>query len=163
MISARSRIIDSFQSRALWLMVLASLGFAVTYAINKHLLFTYTYWEVYGWQRLIIGMLGPLFAILFYQEIKTTIRQVKKRFIALSFLAEIGNIFGALIFLIATSLWYISLVESVVSVHYVFIFFWTLIISRFKPSLFTEEINKKVIWQKTFSIVLIILGIYLIT
>ena len=162
-LTSRKKIIESFQSPALWLMALASLGFAITYAINKYLLFSYSFWEVFGWQRLTIGFLTPIFILFFYHNIKSTLLEVKKRFIALSFFAETGNIFAAWLFLIATSLWYISLVETVVSVHYVFIFFWALIISRFRPSLFAEEINKQVVWQKVFSIFLIIIGVYLVT
>ena len=41
-------------------------------------------------------------------------------------------------------------------------FVWSLIIFRFKPSLFIEEMNGGVILQKIVSIALIIVGIYLI-
>jgi len=161
-ITSRSNVLDAFRSRAMWLMVLASLGFAIAYTINKELLFTYSYWQVFGWQRILVGVFGFFFFLFFWHEIVMTYQQVKLRYMGLSFFSETVNIVAAFIFLIATSLWYVSLVETVVSIQYVFLFFWTMIISRFKPALFTEEFNKRVILQKVASIALIIVGIYLI-
>jgi len=162
-ITARKNILNSFTSRALWLMVLSCLGFAIFMVINKHLLDTYSYWQVFGWQRVMVGVLGIFLVCIFYSELKQVYLQIKKRHMALSASAELLNMFGVLLFTIASAFWFVALVEAVVSVQYVFIFFWALIISRFKPSLFTEEVNKRVMLQKIVSIVLIIIGICLIT
>jgi transporter family protein len=162
-ITAKKNILYSFTSRALWLMVLSCLGFSIAYVINKYLLDTYSYWQVFGWQRVIVGLAGIFIVFGFYSELKQVYQQIKKRYMALSASAEVLNVFGVLLFTIASAFWFVALVEAVVSVQYVFVFFWALIISRFKPSLFSEEVNKKIMLQKIVSIALIIVGIYLIT
>jgi len=98
-----------------------------------------------GWQRVITCLLGIFVLMIFLKETKQVYVRTRFRHMVLSGLAEVSNTIAALIFLIAIALWYISLVETVVSVQYVFIFLWALLISRFKPSLFAEEVNRRVI------------------
>ncbi|MBU0598115.1 DMT family transporter [Patescibacteria group bacterium] len=162
-ISARSGFSQILRSKALWLMIVSSFGFAVAYIIIKYLLDAYDYWQVFGIQRLLVGIIGLLSVPLFFKEIREVYQQIKKWHMALSSFSEILNLFGNFIFTVAMAFWFVALVESVSAVQYVFIFFWALIISRFRPSLFAEEVNKKVIFQKIISIALIVLGIYLIT
>jgi len=162
-ITYRHKITDVFTSRSFWLMIMSCFCFAVTYVVNKYLLFSYNYWQVFGIQRILFGFLGLLLIIFFFSEIKQTYQQIKKKYLFLSGATELLNVVAVLLFTIATAYWYVTLAETVVSVHYIFIFFWALLISRFKPSLFYEEISRKIIFQKIIAIVLIIGGIFLIS
>jgi len=162
-ITARKNIFEAFTSKALWLMALGAFGWAGSSAISKYLLDSYTYWQVYSWQRIFVGLIGIVFALFFFKNIRQVYSQIKKRYVALHSFSEVLNLLGVFVFTVAISYWFVSLANTVASVQYVFIFLWAVIISRFKPSLFTEEVNKRVIWQKVVSIALIIVGIYLIT
>jgi len=162
-IAARKNILQSFKSKALRLMIFSNLGFAIAYTVTKYLLNTYTYWQVFSWQRVMVGIFGVVLFIVLFKTVKKVYRKVKFKYMVLSGTAETMNVVGVFFFTMASAFWFVALVEAVVSVQYVFIFFWALIISRFKPSLFSEEVNKKIMLQKIVSIALIIVGIYLIT
>lgn len=162
-ISSRKDILSAFRSRLLGVMVLSALSYAVSFMLIKYLLNQYSFWTVFAYQRVFIGLLGILILIFFLPRLRTVFYRIKRKHLMVSFLGEVIGEGGTFLFIAATAVWYVTLVEAVVSVQYVFIFFWALIISRFKPSLFSEEINKKVMLQKIVSIALIIVGIYLIT
>jgi len=162
-ITTRKNIMNAFTSKSLWLMVLSCLGFAIVAVINKYLLNSYSYWQIFGFQRIMVGLLGPLFILFFFSNIKQSFQQIKKKYIVLNSLAETMNLLGALLFLVAISFWYVTLANTIVSIQYIFIFLWALIISRFKPSLFSEEVNRQIIFQKIAAIILIIGGVFLIS
>jgi len=162
-ITMRKNIRGAFASKSLWLMVLSCFGFAVVAVINKYLLNSYSYWQIFGFQRVIVGLIGIFFIIFFFSNIKQSYQQIKKKYIILNSLAETMNLLGALLFLVAISFWYVTLANTIVSVQYVFVFLWALIISRFKPSLFSEEVSRQVIFQKIAAIILIIGGVFLIS
>ncbi|MFA6588225.1 MAG: EamA family transporter [Patescibacteria group bacterium] len=163
LINIRTSILSALTSKALWFMTFGSLGYAVAYVINKHLLSDYSYWQVFGWQRLFIGIFGVLLALYLRRSIKEILLKIRIKYILVSSTAEILNIFGSLLFISASAVWYVALVESVASVQYVFILLWAYILHKTKLSFYSEEINKSIIVQKFISILLIILGIIVIT
>lgn len=162
-ITSRRNIFSAFISRALGLMILSGLGFGASSVINKYLLVDYNYWTVFGYHRLFLGLSGFFIISIYFKEIKKLFLELKKRYILLMSSGEILGTGADLIFLMATAFWYVSLASAVVSVQYIFIFIWALIISRFKPSLFSEVVNRRVIFQKVIAIVLIVGGIFLIS
>ncbi len=162
-ISTRNSLSSVLKSRALWMMALGSLGYAVAYIINKHLLAEHTFWQVFAWQRLLVGMFGAVLFIFYYRRVREIFRAIRKKFVLLSFSAEVLNVIGTFFLTVASAFWYVTLVEAVVSVQYVFIFFWAIAGSRFKPALFSEEFSRRAILQKAVSIALIVVGIFMIT
>lgn len=162
-ITSRAHVSGAFKSRAFGLMAMGAFSFSIAYVLMRKLLFTYSFWDVFAFQRLGTGLISiPLF-VAFYPKIKEVLGSIKKRYLALSFSSELLNEGGAFLFVIASSVWLVTLVETAVSVQYLFIFLWGFIISRVKPLLFKEEINRGIVLQKIVSVMLMIIGIYLIS
>lgn len=161
-INSRRDIFSVFKSKVLGLMIISGLGYSASAVINKYLLINYSFWTVFGYQRLLVGLVSFFIVLIYFKEIKRMFLELRKYMFLMSF-GEVLNTGAALIFIIATVHWYVSMVSTVASVQYLFLFIWALIISRFKPSLFSEEVNRKVIFQKIAAIILIIGGVFLIS
>jgi hypothetical protein len=54
---------------------------------------------------------------------------------------------------------FLPIISALRGLQYVFLFLITLFFSIFLPKIFKEQISKKIVWQKTISILLIILGL----
>lgn len=161
-ITSSRNIFSAFKSKILGLATMASIGYSGSIVINKYLLRDYSFWTVFGYQRLFVGLASLLIILIYFNEIKRMFLELKKYMLLIS-IGEVLNTGAAFIFVVATAYWYVSMVAAVSSVQYLFLFIWAVIISRFKPSLFAEEINRKIIFQKMTAIVLIVVGIYLIS
>lgn len=163
MLLARQSVFDAFRSKSFGLMMLSTFIYSLSYAINKYLLKQYSYWQVFGYVKLFIGIVGFLFLLFFIRELRETFREIRKKYIGLSVTSETINVTGSLLFMMASSVWYVALVETVVSVQYIFIFIWGILLSLLLPRYRLEKISRRVMIQKIASIAAIILGIYLIT
>jgi drug/metabolite transporter (DMT)-like permease len=162
-ITSRGNITSVFRSRALGLMILSSLCYATAYALIKSLLNTYTPYDVFVYQRLFIGLIGLLALPFVFRQLQAIVRAIpKKKLIGVSVISELLGESGGLLFVIASSVWYVTLVETVVNIEFVFVFIWGLVVTKFWPRLYTENVDKKVIFQKAVSIALIIIGIAII-
>lgn len=161
-INSRKNIFSAFKSKVLGLMIISGLGYSASAVINKYLLINYSFWTVFGYQRLLVGLVSFFIVLIYFKEIKRMFLELRKYMFLMSF-GEVLNTGAALVFIIATVHWYVSLVSTVASVQYLFLFIWALTISRFKPSLFSEETNRQVIFQKIAAIILIIGGVLLIS
>ncbi|MFH1207589.1 MAG: DMT family transporter [Patescibacteria group bacterium] len=163
-ITSRGNIMSVFRSRALGLMIVSSLCYATAYTLIKSLLNTYTPYDVFVYQRLFIGLIGLLALPFAFRRLRNIIRAMpNKKLLGVSVISELLGESGGLLFVLATSLWYVTLVETVVNIEFVFIFIWGLIVTKFWPRLYTESIDKKVVFQKAISIALILIGIAIIS
>lgn len=162
LIMARGSLRSSFNTRAVWIMTASCMSYSIAYVITKHLLSANTYGEVFAWQRIVLGLLGLSVTLVLWKKIVPVLVGIKKRYMVLQFGNEAVSVGAFLLFTAAMSYWYVTLVETVASVQFLFLFFWTLIVSRFRPRLFVEEINRRTVVQKSISIILIIIGVYLI-
>ncbi|MFC1687388.1 EamA family transporter [Patescibacteria group bacterium] len=160
---SRRNILDAFQSKVFAYMIASTFAYALSYVINKDLLATYTDKQVFSFHNILIGFVGMIFLLFFIRKMRLQYSEIKKRYISVSVMGEIISALGAFLFIAASAVWFVTLVETVVSVQYVFLFIFTIIISRFAPNLFKEEINRNIIIQKSIAIVLMIIGIYLIS
>ncbi|MFA6553359.1 MAG: DMT family transporter [Patescibacteria group bacterium] len=163
-ITSRGSIVSVFKSRALGLMIMSSLCYATAYTLIKSLLGTYTPYDVFVYQRLFIAGIGLLLLPFVFRRLKTIVSAIPDRkLIGLSVVSELLGETGGLLFVIASSVWYVTLVETAVNIEFVFIFIWGLVVTKFWPRLYTEGVDKKVILQKAFSIALILIGIAIIS
>ncbi|MFA5051699.1 MAG: DMT family transporter [Patescibacteria group bacterium] len=163
-ITAHGSFRSVLSSRALGIMVLSSLGYALAYVLMKGLLNSYTPYDVFAYQRMATGLVGLLFLPFAYHHMKGILLAIpRKRLIGWSFLSEFFGESGAFLFIIAASVWYVTLVETVVNIQFVFIFLWGFIVTKTWPRLYTEVISRRVIFQKAVSIALIIIGIAIIS
>ena len=162
-LSIKKTFFSAFSSKILWTMTLSGVCFAFSAIVIKHLLGTYSVTQVFSSIGIIEGPSAIIISLFFIKNIRQTIREIKKRYLVYNALTDIVSISGSFLYTIAISVWYLSLVETVASLQFLFIFIWSLIISRFFPSLYKEEFNGRIIFQKLAAIVLIIFGVYLIS
>ncbi|MDP3964215.1 MAG: EamA family transporter [bacterium] len=152
-----------FQSRALGLMLLSAVVVSFYIVIMKYLLEYYSFWSVFGWLSVFSGLIGTL---LFSRHWNILLIQVKTKGAKgpwLAVLSETLSSSAGLISTLASSLWFVTIVSAVSTVQYVFVFVFSLIISRYRPNLFREEISPKIALQKIFAIALIIAGLLVVS
>lgn len=162
-LSIKKTFFSAFSSKILWTMTLSGICFAFSAIVIKYLLGTYSVTQVFSSVGIIEGPSAIIIALFYFKEIRQTIRQIKKRYLLYNALTEVVSISGSFLYTIAISVWYLSLVETLASLQFLFVFIWSLIISRFMPSLYAEELNRRIIIQKIAAIILIIFGVYLIS
>lgn len=117
----------------------------------------------------IIGRMGEFLAGLFLFLIPQNGAAVKEHFGAIKIktvgLFALNKTLGATFFILqsyAVFLGSVSMVHALVGLQYVFLLFLAIVISAKIPSLFREEISKKIISRKIVAIVLIILGLFVL-
>ncbi|XOU94637.1 MAG: EamA family transporter [Candidatus Kerfeldbacteria bacterium] len=163
LISLHGSLKSIFKSKLLGLMSMSGLFMAINAILYKYLLETYNYKQIFSHVSMSAGLIGIIVLTILYIFIKEKLEKVSLKHILLNSFSNTLGVIGELIYVIALSMWYLALVETIASLQFVFIFLWSLLLSRFKPELMTEKINQKIFIQKSISIILIIVGIYLIT
>ncbi|MDD5039924.1 MAG: DMT family transporter [Patescibacteria group bacterium] len=163
-LTSRGSLLSVFRSRALGIMIVSTISFSGAYVLMKHLLDSYSAWQVYAYERLFVGLIGLIGLPFAFRTIIQGIRGVpKKRLLLVSFFSEFLGECGALLFIIASSVWYVTLVETAVNVQFIFIFLWGIVITKTWPHLYSEEIGRGVVLRKAAAICLILGGIYCIS
>jgi len=162
-IMARGSISSVVKNRAMGLMALSALSCSLGYVITKYLLSFYRYETVFGYTRFFTGFLGFFILMKYLKEIIRYFSSLKKRYIYLVTASEILNLGGGILMTISFSFWFVALAEAAASAQYIFLFLWVILFTRFKPSILSEELNRKIMVQKIISIILIIAGIYLVS
>ena len=162
-IVSRRNFLEAFHSKALGIMVLSTLAYAVSYVAMKHLLGTYSDMEVFSIQHIFTGIFGLVVMAFYSSEIRSAYHEARKRHLSIVALSEILGVAGGYLFIAASAVWFVTLVETVMSIQYVFVFLWSFLISRFWPSLSTEEMTPRIIVQKIAAIAMIIGGVALLT
>lgn len=163
LIMLKSSLSGLFRSRAFGLMLVANIMVAVHSIIIKHLTGLHAYWSVFGWITFIDGLLGLIIFAPQWPILRQEIAKRGWRGVRLVLLSDGNGALASFCFTIAASYWFISLVNAVSLVQFIFVFVWSLIISRFKPALFSENITWRIAFQKILAIAMIIAGIFLIT
>lgn len=163
LISSRRKIKINL-SKALILMASSTFLYAAHNVLIKALLNFSDYWNIFAYSR--IGIFLSIIPILIYlwPSIKEMVKKFRGRASGLMASSESLSLAGDLLFMVAASLGFISLVTTVsTSLQYVFIFLLTVIISIWRPKIIREELKSSTILLKLISIVIIISGIALIT
>ncbi len=162
-ISTQGRFFSFLKSRLLGWMSLSGLCFAVNTLLVKKILETHSFVQTFSHLSLIKGLIGLVVAIILFPRVRDAFKQISRKHIFINVATDLMNIGAEFIYTIALSLWYLTLVETVASLQYVFIFILTILLSRFRPQLVMERITARIVAQKSFSIILIVIGIYLIS
>lgn len=150
------------RSRVFGLMIISALAASLHSVIMKSLLGSYSFWTTYGSLALITGIMSFAIFSHYWKDLQYTIRKRGWIGLGLVALSESNSNLSEFVFTVAASFWYVSLVSATVTIQYLFLFFWTLLLSRWKPSLIQEDITPRTLAQKLVAILLIIGGIYLI-
>ncbi|USN53955.1 MAG: EamA family transporter [Candidatus Nomurabacteria bacterium] len=162
LILSRGSLASVFKNKSLSIMLLSSSSIAVYNILSKYVLDYYSYWTVFAWITLFTALIGW---IIFFPHIKGVRENLKKGWdgTLLYVGSEIIAHFAALIYTAAIAVWYVTLASSIITVQYLFLFLFTILLAKWKPNLVPELLNRKIAAQKIIAILFIILGVVLIS
>lgn len=164
LISTR-KIKDIFKiSKIFWLMLSASFLWAISEVLTKFIYKSLDYWNGIFW--VLFGfMIGALVLILIRknrENFKNTISTLNCT--SLSFLigSSLSGFFGRIFYFLAIMLGSVSLVSVISGFESVFVLIYAILLSKYLPKLFKEEIDKKTILHKIIAIFLMFIGLIFI-
>lgn len=148
--------------KAFWLMILSSISWAVFSISLKYLLNFSDFWTVFAYTRI-----GAVFALIpavyfTFNDFKSLIRKQGLKPVAVVSIAHLFNLAALILATVAVSLGPVILVEFLSSTQYLFLFFITIFLSIFYPSIIKEDIGRFNVIIKFAAIMLMILGSVLI-
>jgi len=152
-----------FNKKGLFLILGSSITWAVAVVFLTDILDTYGYWLGWGWVELVIGVLGMISLIFIRQEFIRVVKSSGRKILYLIMSSQLFSISAKAILFFAAVSWVASLSSAVASDQFILLFLFSLLISWKYPQILKEEINPRIIIQKTISILLIIAGIFLIS
>lgn len=138
------------------------LIWAILDVTEKYILNFISYWSLFFWTTL--GVFGIGLTFLFFKTIRRNFVEIIKvpKIISLVFISESFTVSAVILFFVALSLGFVSLVSAFTSLQPFFVLVYTIILSMFLPGILKEEITKQTIFLKFVAVVLIFLGTYLI-
>jgi drug/metabolite transporter (DMT)-like permease len=136
-----------------------------TYTISdKTLLGHLDYWSLFFWN--ILGTFcGALLLLSMPKLRKRTVQTIAgagRRAILITFIGEGLYVMGTICSLVALSLVDASLASSLFGLQPFFVFFYTLFLSIFLPSILREDVNKAILSLKIASIALMFVGTWFV-
>lgn len=154
--------------KSLQISVFASFLFSLSFVLTKYVYLNQPFWNGYIWIK-IGGFLMALCFFLFSSEIKEEIFKkkisFKKKTIGI-FLSNQAVGAGANILqnwaIALAGLAYLSIINAMAGIQYVFLFVFATLISFKFPKILKEESSKKILLQKVFAILLIIGGLIIL-
>lgn len=154
------------KSSKLWLMyaVIAGLLFGGLHFTSKYLFEHLDFVNGFVWPRISTMVIALLF--LLNAKFRKTLKKNSKNSKSVSKgLFLVGQTAGASFFILinyAISLGSVTIINALQGVQYVFVFLMVTIISFINPKLLREKITHKILIQKVFALILIVLGIVLL-
>jgi len=148
-------------------IILLSILLLSAYDVQrKYVLNAMNYWSLYFWNVLGINITASL--LLFIPSIRRDFIELVKKLKKVSLLhimlgSEIAAFLADISANIAISTTYVSLVVALGPLQPFFLLLFMIFISLFKPKILKEEIGKKTMALKFFSLILLFLGTWLIT
>jgi len=148
--------------KAFWLMILSSLSLAINQVITKYLLGFADFWTIFSWTRIgTIVVLIPVY-LIYFPDILSTVKEHGKKVIGVISLNESLNVVGVIFITIATSVGYITLVNSLSAIQPLFVLIIAVFLSIFHPRILKEEISKSTVLLKLVAIILMFAGAVLV-
>ena len=153
--------------RFLKITLFSSLMFSLDYVFLKLIFSSQPFWQGIVWIQLFIFIivLAFLFSKKSRKEILARRLVADKKNQALFICAQVTGGIGNLLQSFAISLTpvvFLATINALRGVQYAFLFIITLFVSFLFPKVLREEISKRAIFQKTISIIMIIIGLYIL-
>lgn len=145
-------------SAAFFIAIFASLFGAFRDLFVKFASFQTDIWSVLFW----VGFGGGLTSLLLFVKHHPHVRKKARQGIRHIILSRSIASIGLLLFFIAISLASVSLVSALVKIETLFVFIAATTLSYFHSSFIKEKITSGIIIQKSISIILILVGVFLI-
>ncbi len=162
-IASEDKLRYSFSNRLLWLMCFSGLAFSIETVILKYLTGFYAFWDVFAIFAVCTAFWAVVFFTAGYKFHGRVLIGIKIRIMIFSVINELISTSATFLYVVALSVWYASLVETFSAFQFVFIFFWGVLIYRYKPAIYHEDYKRKMLVQKAISVILIIVGVFLVT
>jgi len=154
--------------QSLKLTALTALLFALSFFTAKIFYLNYSFISGLIWIR--FGWILSAIALLIFPDVRKNIFKKRKNkkinFLKLFFSAQIIGVMAGVLQNFAIYLApiiYLSFVNALEGIKYVFVLIFVLILARFYPRFSFEKITRKIIIQKAFAVILIIAGLILLT
>lgn len=156
-----------FSKRELALEILSAFLFALSYIVLKEAYSKESFLTVFTYSKIIlIPLILVIFLVPKFKAIVLSSKGPKLNFFtkvgALFLLGQLTGASSQLLILFAISLATPTLVNSLQGVQYVFLFAFSLMLSRVYPNIFNEKLSSKVIFTKITGIILISIGLSLL-
>lgn len=149
-------------NRAFWFAILSALIFAFIAIITKYLLNFADFWTIFSYIRLGAFLASiPLF-YFYLKDFGPLIKESGLKSIGFTAFNMVLLLGAVLLLTIATAIGDVTLVNALTSIQPFFVLLLAVGLSIFFPSILKEEINKSLVFQKIFAIVLIFTGTLLI-
>lgn len=165
LISIKKQSLKKIQiSKALFLMLLSGLMLDCYYLLEKYVYSQQSFWNGFIWIRIgsFIGaltiLLMPKYRTLFFRMIK----KINFKSFRLIFGGEILNLIALVCFGFALSLGSVSLVTALTNFQTLFLLVYVIVLSKYLPKLYKENIDRKTIAIKIIAITLLIIGLFII-
>ncbi len=144
-------------------LLFCSLLYAVSNIVAKYALDSLSFWTVYGANASVFGLIFILFSLRrsTYNQISTL--EHRNRVIGLIVLGQSIVVVAILLSFLAMDEGPVSLVSTVIGVRPVFVFIYTLVISRFFPAVINERTTGRIITLKLTAIAMIVGGVAMLT
>lgn len=154
-----------FKKRVFFLVIVSSFFFALSGVLFKKLALMDSFWVSIFWQYVGITIFGIL-VLAFYKKFRddfiTMLSGPNLRFLSANIVSEILYVVGALANNFALLIAPVALVFVVNSYQPLFVFIAGIIFTIFTPGFVTEKITRRHLLHKLFSIVVILIGSYLL-
>lgn len=152
-----------FKSKPFLLMLLSTFMLALNSLIFKVVALEQAFWGTAFWEYIGGGLFGiGLFILipLYRNQFISTIQKSKNAVLSINIFSELLNIAAKLAANFASLLAPLALVWIVNGFQPVIVFIYAIIITLFFPRFGKEDMSKRVILQKIFSMTVILIGIY---
>ncbi len=161
-----SRSTHSRRSRLAMMQALgASTLFASSFVMSKHVYLQMDFITGFVWMR-IGGLIAALIIVIASRSVQQEISRLARSTRIRVFAAYVGNQgiagLGFVLQNLAIALVSASVVTAMQGVQYIFILFFIVLFSRFRPSLVQERITKALILEKLTATACIIVGLALL-
>jgi len=148
-------------SKVVFMMLGASLLYAISFVITKYLTASMDTLSIFVFTEIGLGVSALVFFILNWKEIRKIYVKNKKAVFLISIPTTFG-FFGLLVYFMAISQGPASLVNALGNTLGFFVLFYATLVSIFRPSILKEEIRGSVVALKFVAIALIFAGAYLV-
>ena len=154
-----------FKKKVLLLVATSSFMFALSGVLFKKLALIDSFWVSIFWQYVgltVFGILILIFHKKFRQNFIEMVVAPKLKILSLNIISEILYIIGALANNFALLIAPVALVFVVNSYQPLFVFFAGVLLTMFLPQFVSEKISHKHFFHKLISIIIILIGSYLL-
>lgn len=149
-------------NKAFWLMILCTATVALNSVITKYLLNFADYWTVFGYGRFGAFLASIPIIYLYMPDLISSVKKHGKKVIGVITIDGTVNIISNLIFTIAISIGFVTLVNALTSLSSFFVLLIATLLTILYPNLIKERLSKKMFLTKLVIITLMFFGIVLI-